>query len=863
MKRKLSQILSLVMAVILLCGLLPLTANAASPPVGSIWQNGSLWTPYGKSFIATDPTTGVSRTHNRVDSYVVVGDDGIFYPAYCVQPGIPIYSDTSNGCDYSDVTVIDAWKGLSASQRRAIALAMLYGYPASITYDDYRDKRGAQFATQVIIWEIIYGYRSATAPFTRSVSNFPDLFAPDSTGNIYTDGVTGANNGTVYTFHAAYEFITSKMAAHYIIPSFAASDEAFAQTYELSSNGDGTYSITLTDTNNILSQCQFIDTDDIKYTVSGDQLTITANKPLSTTVSANAYKDIPNVESQSFVFWTKDNYQTMITNSRPQTEDPVPIFFNLKTTVVNGKIKVIKSTNTGDNLSGWIFDIKDSTGTVITTLTTGSDGTAISGELPPGQYTVTERESNDSYWACDVTAKNVTVLQATTTEVPVNNTHYGRIKFVKSTNTGVSLGGWEIELYSDVACSNLVGKYITGSDGTVVTGNLLPGTYYAKEVDTSSSYPYWGYDTSVKTISVIAGQTADASFSNTHYGKIKIIKDTNTGQDEGGWQFSVYSDPACTNLITTVSSTIWSDNGDNTSYGTATTENLLPGTYYVKETGDQYSRWDNEYWSCDTAVKAVNVAAGQTASVSFHNSHYGKIKIIKTMNTDGPLVGWQFKITDSNGTEIAGSPFITTGSGSILTDNLLPGTYTVEEVLPSNSLYYCKSQNPQTITITPGSTAELNFTNALRPGEITIQKVNTYDEPLAGAKFLLEWSEDGVTWNPVTYSANDDVSKGYSTNNGIQTTLESGIITWTNLHPTLSYRVTELEAPEGYSLLTSSAFIGAFPDNNLSVTLRVVNAHSFTLPDTGFNSIALMSASIAFCMSICIGAFLYLRRKEN
>ena len=758
MKRKLSQILSLVMAVILLCGLLPLTANAASPPVGSIWQNGSLWTPYGKSFIATDPTTGVSRTHNRVDSYVVVGDDGIFYPAYCVQPGIPIYSDTSNGYDYSDVTVNDAWKGLSASQRRAIALAMLYGYPASITYDDYRDKRGAQFATQVIIWEIIYGYRSATAPFTRSVSNFPDLFAPDSTGNIYTDGVTGANNGTVYTFHAAYEFITSKMAAHYIIPSFAASDEAFAQTYELSSNGDGTYSITLTDTNNILSQCHFIDTDNIKYAVSGDHLTITANKPLSTTVSANAYKDIPTVESQSFVFWTEDNYQTMITNSRPQTEDPVPIFFNLKTTVVNGKIKVIKSTNTGDNLSGWIFDIKDSTGTVVTTLTTAADGTAISGELPPGQYTVTERESSDSYWACDVTAKNVTVLQAATTEVPVNNTHYGRIKFVKSTNTGVSLGGWEIELYSDAACSNLVGKYITGSDGTVVTGNLLPGTYYTKEVDTSSSYPYWGYDTDVKAVSVAAGQTADASFSNTHYGKIKIIK---------------------------------------------------------------------------------------------------------AMDTDGPLDGWQFKITDSNGTEIAGSPFIATGSGSILTDNLLPGTYTVEEVLPSNSLYYCKSQNPQTITVTAGSTAELNVTNALRPGEITIQKVNTYDEPLAGAKFLLEWSEDGITWNPVTFSANDDVSKGYSTTDGIQTTPESGIIKWTNLHPTLSYRVTELEAPEGYSLLASAAFIGTFPDNNLSVTLRVVNAHSFTLPDTGFNSIALMSASIAFCMSICMGAFLYLRRKEN
>ena len=124
------------------------------------------------------------------------------------------------------------------------------------------------------------------------------------------------------------------------------------------------------------------------------------------------------------------------------------------------------------------------------------------------------------------------------------------------------------------------------------------------------------------------------------------------------------------------------------------------------------------------------------------------MKIIKTVEGDGSVEGWQFKITDANGTEIKGSPFTSQADGTILTENILPGEYTIEELFPEDSLFYCISENPQKITVTQGKTAEVFFTNPLRPGKITVEKVATTGSPLEGATFLLEWSAEGSLWYP-------------------------------------------------------------------------------------------------------------------
>ena len=164
--------------------------------------------------------------------------------------------------------------------------------------------------------------------------------------------------------------------------------------------------------------------------------------------------------------------------------------------------------------------------------------------------------------------------------------------------------------------------------------------------------------------------------------------------------------------------------------------------------------------------------------------------------------------------------------------------YTVEELLPEDSLYQCKSENPQKVSVVQGQTAEVSFVNALRLGTITVKKVDTTGCSLAGATFQLEWSEDGDTWQPVQYS--ESVTKGGCSAEGLTggclTIGEDGVLQWTGLHPGLHYRLTETKAPEGFKLLTEAAFTGTLPTDTLSVELTVVNARTFTMPETGSTS---------------------------
>ena len=228
----------------------------------------------------------------------------------------------------------------------------------------------------------------------------------------------------------------------------------------------------------------------------------------------------------------------------------------------------------------------------------------------------------------------------------------------------------------------------------------------------------------------------------------------------------------------------------------------------------------------------------QDTEITFTNVQYGKLKIQKAVEGDGGLAGWEFRVTDAHGNAIDGSPFTSGEDGMILTANLLPGEYTVEELLPEDSLYQCKNENSQKITVVQGQTAEVSFVNALRPGIITVKKVDTTGSPLAGATFLLEWSEDGDTWQPVHYS--ESVTKGGCSAKGLTDGClisgEDGVLQWTGLHPGLRYRLTEVKAPEGFKLLTEAAFTGRIPADTLSVELTVVNARTFTMPETGATS---------------------------
>lgn len=380
-------------------------------------------------------------------------------------------------------------------------------------------------------------------------------------------------------------------------------------------------------------------------------------------------------------------------------------------------------------------------------------------------------------------------------------------------------------------------------------GDISESTVYkaARNLPSASdsTYRIW-YMSGSSYQTTVSLDTASAGSLNAYFklkaaprpGSIRLTKTTEDGKNLSGWKFGIYSDSACTKLVFGPHTT---DNG-----GKISAAGLTAGTYYVRELGHTDSAVGEMYYCSGANPQKVTVTAGAAATVSFTNKrNTGGVKIIKTMPDGGSTAGWKFEVYDSNH-KLVGS-YTTASDGTVLTDYLLPGTYTVKEILPEGSPYICEDSNPQTVTIEEGKTAEVTFTNRLKPGEISVQKVDTRGEPLTGAEFLLEWSADGSQWAPVTFTDSLDFTEGTSTSEGLTEgkliSGEDGLVRFTGLYPGSLYRLTETKAPEGYQLLTEPVHEGSIQvGNEYFVQLTVVNAPVFELPMTGSTGYTAMTA---------------------
>ena len=127
-------------------------------------------------------------------------------------------------------------------------------------------------------------------------------------------------------------------------------------------------------------------------------------------------------------------------------------------------------------------------------------------------------------------------------------------------------------------------------------------------------------------------------------------------------------------------------------------------------------------------------------------------------------------------------------------------------------------------------------------GSITVRKVDATSAPLAGAELLLETSADGKTWTEV----------------GRVTTDKIGVAKWENLKIGVQFRITEVKAPAGYTLMTEPLFTGTLDSSNRDVTITACNNAGFVLPftgSTGFTTYILLAAlalmaGVCFCKKI-------------
>ena len=609
---------------------------------------------------------------------------------------------------------------------------------------------------------------------------------------------------------------------------------------------------TVTFTNQWRGQAQIVKTTTNGGTVAGWHFTV---KNSSGTVIGNYVTDSTGIVTLDLdpgtytVTETDGAIQYWENDPNPTRTVTVKAGETAKVTFENqykGEAQIIKATTNGGTVAGWHFEVKNSSGTVIGNYVTDSTG-IITLNLEPGTYTVTETDGENQYWQNDPNpTKTVTVKAGQTAKVTFTNKYQGEAQIIKTATNGGTVAGWHFEVKD--ASGTVVGTYVTDSTGVIALA-LEPGTYTVTETDGEKEY--WENDANpTKTVTVKAGQTAKVTFTNKWLGKAKVIKTATNGGSVEGWSFTI-------------------KNSSGTFVGTYTTDadglitvNLEPGTYTVQETPV-----DDPYWVCDTEVKTITVKAGETASVSFRNQYVGRAKIIKTLEdpNSGTVEGWTFEVKASDGSLIG--TYTTDADGTIVCD-LAPGTYTVTEILEDGSYWECVSGLSQTVTVKGGQTAEVTFQNALRPADIMVYKVDTLGAPLAEAEFLLEWSEDGVNWQSVTYTDSGKVVKGGCTSAGLTdgklVSGKDGVVHFTGLHPELQYRLTETKAPEDYYLLSGPAYEGGItPNETLTVELTVVNAPVYELPMTGSTGSTVVRILQIAGAVVLLASLLYIVKKRR
>ena len=188
---------------------------------------------------------------------------------------------------------------------------------------------------------------------------------------------------------------------------------------------------------------------------------------------------------------------------------------------------------------------------------------------------------------------------------------------------------------------------------------------------------------------------------------LSLTKTTEDGKNLSGWKFGIYSNSACTSLVS----------GPHTtdSSGRISVTGLTAGTYYVKELRHINSGIEGLYVCSRTNPQKVTIVNGSTASVSFVNKlNTGRLALTKKTDDGSNLSGWRFGIySDSGCTALISGPHTTDANGTISVDGITPGTYYVKEIGHTdssiNEKYVCSGTNPEKVTIAGGAAASVTF----------------------------------------------------------------------------------------------------------------------------------------------------------
>lgn len=724
--------------------------------------------------------------------------------AYCIEPGHTLYS--GNTLTESASTV---WKNLGSAKQKAINLALLYGKPGSEkSLSGTEDQKWV--ATQLIVWEFVSGCRSTADGYKCTNTKFIDGICAG-----------GANPGV----KSVYNAISKSLANYSIVPSFASAIASKAETYEMKYS-DGKYTLTLTDSNSILSDFSFKTTGGVSASVSGNKLTLTSSNPINDTVTFNSAKSMPSVGNTTLVPYGDASLQDVITGVENDA-DPIRAYFKVKTS--SGNLKLVKTSEDG-NVANIEFTVKGDD--YSKTVKTNSKGEFELTDLVPGKYTVTEHTPTEY---AEQKSKTVNVESGKTATVSFSNvlkkwnlTVTKKDAETKTSQGDATLAGAVYGIYND---GNLVDKYTTDKNGSFTTSYYICGDNWTlKEIEPSEGYlldeTEYHIGAESKKYTLENNSISMCVTEDILKGKISIIKHTDDGSTkietpEKGAEFQVYLKSSGSYVKAKESER---DNLICDEYGFAETKDLPYGTYTVHQT----KGWNGTEFIADFDVFISE--NNKTYKYLINNASLESyVKIVKVDSETGkqiPYAGAGFQIYNPDGKLVTMTytypevttidTFYTNSEGYLITPESLPYSkgYSVVEVqapygyiLDSTPVYFDitaekiseengvtivkaeKKNTPQKGTITVEKTGEI-FSNVTSSGEEVLLYQPEYSvNGLSGSVFEIYADADIKTPDGTVRAKKDELVATLKTNN-------KGTATSKLLYLG-KYRVVETVAPYG------------------------------------------------------------------
>ena len=724
---------------------------------------------------------------------------------YCIEPGVPQQTGntfTKKGEDFWDEYPSSYNSTISPDDIKLfIGRIFQYGYTGTIStswrsQNEGGDKLANAVATQLLIWETVVGERDAD-------------FNKVGTGGKSAIVEQISTNHPLYSrIMGYYNSIAASVQRHSKVPSFLAKSAGKAQNIELEWNGEA-YTATLADTNGVLSDYVFsANASGIRFSVSGNTLTITADDAPSDTVTITAEKK--NSQRRGVITWTDGVYgpngklQDTVTYAQT-VNDPVKGYLNIK--VSYGSAKIVKTSEDG-KVEGISFTI---TGNGVNkTVTTGAGGIIQIDNLAPGVYTVTE-QNYDKYEPQEV--RRVTVVSGQVTTVNFNNTlKRGTLIVTKTSEDGLN-EGVKFHLYGTSLSGLAVDEYaVTDSAGKAVFSDVLIGTGYTlEEVDTAIRYVV----PEKQTAAVEWNTVTNKSFTNIlKKWNVTVTKsDAETGLPQGdatlaGAVYGIYKGDQLVDTYTTDAN------------GQFTTKYYVCGDdWTIREiTPSEGYLLDNTVYPIGAAAKNYTVEYNTTASDVTEQIIKGRIAIIKHTD-DGetqletPEVGAEFAIFlkaagSYDNAKASERDYLTCDeNGYAATKDLPYGIYTVHqakgwdgrELLADFDVYIAKD----------GQTYRYLANNRNFESYIKIVKVDAETGkviPLAGAGFRLYRPDGSLITQTFTYPAVTTIDTFYTNSDGY-------LITPEKLEYGTGYSLVEVSAPYGYTLNSEPVYFDVTADN--------------------------------------------------